>query len=78
MGKLPILSLDESEQNLYSKIMKIVNESGICTDKIIDQEQSEIGIGELAILPAQLVALVTSNPFYSKCGFRQEYSCRKL
>ena len=53
MGKLLILSLDESEQNLYSKIMKIVNESGICTDKIIDQEQSEIGIGELAILPAQ-------------------------
>ena len=53
MGKLLILSLDESEQNLYSKIMKIVNESGICTDKILDQEQSEIGIGELAILPAQ-------------------------
>lgn len=53
MGKLLILSLDESEQNLYSKIMKIVNEAGICTDKIIDQEQSEIGIGELAILPAQ-------------------------
>ena len=53
MGKLLILSLDESEQNLYSRIMKIVSESGICTDKIIDQEQSEIGIGELAILPAQ-------------------------
>ena len=53
MGKLLILSLDESEQNLYSKIMKIVNEVGICTDKIIDQEQSEISIGELDILPAQ-------------------------
>ena len=53
MGKLLILSLDESEQNLYSKIMKIVNEAGICTDKIIDQGQSEIGIGELTILPTQ-------------------------
>ena len=53
MGKLLILSLDESEQNLYSKIMKIVNEAGISADKIIDQGQSEIGIGKLAILPAQ-------------------------
>ena len=53
MGKLLILSLEESEHNLYSKIMEIVNEAGICTDKIIDQGQSEIGIGELTILPTQ-------------------------
>ena len=53
MGKMLILSLDESEQNLYSKIMEIVNEAGISTDKIIDQEQSVIAVGELAILPAQ-------------------------
>lgn len=53
MGKLLILSLEESEHNLYSKIMRIVNEAGISTDKIIDQEQSAIRIGELAILPAQ-------------------------
>ena len=52
-GKLLILSLEESEHNLYSKIMEIVNETGICTDKIIDQGKSEIGIGELTILPTQ-------------------------
>ena len=53
MGKLLILSLDESEQNLYSKIMKIVSEAGISTDRIIDQEQKAISIGELTILPSQ-------------------------
>ena len=53
MGKLLILSLEESEHNLYSKIMEIVNEAGISTDKIIDQEQRAISIGELTILPTQ-------------------------
>ena len=53
MGKLLILSLEESENNLYSKIMEIVNEAGISTDKIIDQEQRAISIGELTILPTQ-------------------------
>lgn len=53
MGKLLILSLEESEHNLYSKIMEIVNEAGISADKIIDQEQNVIGIGELTILPSQ-------------------------
>ena len=53
MGNLLILSLEESEDNLYSKIMEIVNEAGINTDKIIDQEQSVIGVGDLAILPSQ-------------------------
>ena len=33
--------------------MEIVNEAGISADKIIDQEQSVIAVGELAILPTQ-------------------------
>ena len=53
MGKLLILSLDESENNLYSKIMEIVNVAGISTDIITGQEQQVISIGELTILPAQ-------------------------
>ena len=53
MGKLLILSLEESEQNLYSKIMEIVNEAGISTNKIIEQEQRVISIGDLTIFPAQ-------------------------
>ena len=53
MGKLLILSLDESEDNLYSKIMEIVTETGISAAKIIGQEQRAISIGELTILPAQ-------------------------
>ena len=53
MGKLLILSLEESEQNLYSKIMEIVNEAGISTNKIIEQEQRVISIGYLTIFPAQ-------------------------
>lgn len=53
MGKLLILSLEESEQNLYSKIMEIVNEAGISTNKIIEHEQRVISIGDLTIFPAQ-------------------------
>ncbi len=53
MGKLLILSLEESEQNLYSKIMEIVNEAGISTNKIIEQEQRVISIGDLTIFPVQ-------------------------
>ena len=53
VGKLLILSLEESEQNLYSKIMEIVNEAGISTNKIIEQEQRVISIGDLTIFPAQ-------------------------
>ena len=52
-GKLLILSLEESEQNLYSKIMEIVNEAGISTNKIIEQEQRVISIGDLTIFPVQ-------------------------
>ncbi len=57
MGKLLILSLEESEQNLYSKIMEIVNEAGISTNKIIEQEQRVISIGDLTIFPAQCKVL---------------------
>ena len=53
MRKLLILSLEESEQNLYSKIMEIVNEAGISTNKIIEQEQRVISIGDLTIFPVQ-------------------------
>ena len=53
MGKLLILSLEESEDNLYSKIMEIVNKAGISTDKIIGQDQPAISIDKLTILPAQ-------------------------
>ena len=52
-GKLLILSLEESEQNLYSKIMEIVIEAGISTNKIIEQEQRVISIGDLTIFPVQ-------------------------
>lgn len=53
MGKLLTLSLEESEQNLYSKIMEIVNEAGISKNKIIEQEQRVISIGDFTIFPAQ-------------------------
>ena len=53
VGKLLILSLEESEDNLYSKIMEIVNKAGVSTDKIIGQEQPAISIDNLTILPAQ-------------------------
>lgn len=53
VGKLLTLSLEESEQNLYSKIMEIVNEAGISKNKIIEQEQRVISIGDFTIFPAQ-------------------------
>lgn len=53
MRKLFILSLEGSEQNLHSKITEIVNEAGISTNKIIDQEQRVISIGGFTILPTR-------------------------
>lgn len=35
VGKLIVLSFDESEKIIYDKIMKIVGESDICVDKIL-------------------------------------------
>ena len=49
MGKLLILSLEESEQNVYDKIMKIVDEAGISIKKKIDEEDGLIEIGDLKI-----------------------------
>ena len=57
MGKLLILSLEESEYSLYNKIMEIVNTTGITTDKIINQPEKSINIGELSILPAKHIVL---------------------
>lgn len=57
MGKLLILSLEESEHNLYSKIMEIVNEAGISTDRVINQGEKTINIGELTIIPSQHIVL---------------------
>lgn len=53
MGKLLILSLEESEQNVYDKIMKIVDEAGISIKKKIDEEDGLIEIGDLKIQPDQ-------------------------
>lgn len=53
MGKLLILSLEESEQNVYDKIMKIVDEAGISIKKKIDEEYGLIEIGDLKIQPDQ-------------------------
>lgn len=39
VGKLIVLSLDESEKIIYDKIMKIVGESDICVDKTLLKEQ---------------------------------------
>ena len=53
MGKLIVLSLDESERTIYEKIMKIVGESDICVDKTLLREQEPMRIGELCIQPNQ-------------------------
>lgn len=53
MGKLIIVSLEESEQNVYDEIMKIVDEAGISIKKKIDEEHGLIKIGDLKIQPDQ-------------------------
>ncbi len=53
MGKLIVLSLDESEKIIYDKIMKIVGESDICVDKTLLKEQEPMRIGELYIQSEQ-------------------------
>ena len=53
MGKLIILSLEESEQSVYDKIMKIVDEAGIGMKEKIDLEHAPRVIGELEIQPDQ-------------------------
>ena len=53
MGKLIVLSLDESERNIYDKILEIVNEADISIDREVDVNLGEIQIGELVIIPGQ-------------------------
>ena len=38
MGKLIVLSLDESERNIYDKILEIVNEVDISIEREVDRK----------------------------------------
>lgn len=42
MGKLFVLSLDESEKGIFDKILEIVNEADISIDRKLDGSQSDI------------------------------------
>ena len=53
MGKLIVISLDESERNIYDKILEIVSEADISIDREVDVNPGEIQIGELVIIPGQ-------------------------
>ena len=53
MGKLIIISLDESEKGIYDQILKIVNEADISIDRKLDESQRDIQVGELNIMPGQ-------------------------
>lgn len=45
MGKLIVLSLDESERNIYDKILEIVNEADISIEREVDANLGEIQTG---------------------------------
>ena len=53
MGKLIIISLDESEKGIYDQILKIVNEADINIDRKLDESQRDIQVGDLNIIPGQ-------------------------
>lgn len=53
VGKLIVLSLDESEKGLYDKILEIVNEADISIDRKLDENQRDIQVGGLNIMPGQ-------------------------
>lgn len=53
IGKLIVLSLDESEKGIYDQIMKIVNEADIRIDRKLDKSQRDIQVGGLNIMPGQ-------------------------
>ena len=53
MGKLIIISLDESEKGIYDQILKIVNEADINIDRKFDESQRDIQVGDLIIIPGQ-------------------------
>ena len=49
VGKLIVLSLDESERTIYDKIMKIVGESDICVDKTLLSESANYAFSRTSI-----------------------------
>lgn len=53
MGKLIVLSLDESEKGIYDRIMEIINEADISIDKKLDDGRDIMQIGKLVIMPEQ-------------------------
>lgn len=53
MGKLIIISLDESEKGIYDQILKIVNEADISIDRKLDGSQCDIQVGGLNIMSGQ-------------------------
>ena len=53
MIKLLIISLEEPEQEIYDKIIEIVNEAHISFDETIEGKRERIKNGELLILPDQ-------------------------
>ena len=61
VGKLIVLSLDESEKGLYDKILEIVNEADISIDRKLDESQSNIHIGGLSIMPRQYKVIKQSK-----------------
>ena len=53
MGKLIIISLDESEKGIYDQILKIVNEADINIDRKFDESQRDIQVEDLNIISGQ-------------------------
>ena len=53
MIKLLVISLEEPEQEIYDKIIEIVNGAHISIDETIEGKQGKIKKGELIILPDQ-------------------------
>ncbi len=53
MIKLLVISLEEPEQEIYDKIIEIVNGAHISIDETIEGKQGKIKNGELIILPDQ-------------------------
>ena len=53
MIKLLVISLEEPEQEIYDKIIEIVNEAHISVDETIEGKRERIKNGELLILPDQ-------------------------
>lgn len=61
MIKLLIISLEEPEQEIYDKIIEIVNEAHISVDETIEGKRERIKNGKLLILPDQHKVLKESR-----------------